>query len=129
MYRQNGQRETEITKAVDAAMEASIIYYDALAGASAMHQNAVYAQVCGAYTKVQQAHRAFLDSLNVEAPKVVEHVAKRRPKAKGLSGRNVKSKTAQGRAASEAEALRRRVARAKKVLDSANLNPVGCGEF
>lgn len=114
MYRQNGQRETEITKAVDAAMEASIIYYDALAGASAMHQNAVYAQVCGAYTKVQQAHRAFLDSLNVEAPKVVEHVAKRRPKAKGLSGRSVRGMTA----ASKAAALERRVKRAKKVLDS-----------
>lgn len=128
MYKQNGQRETDITKAVDAAMEASISYYDALAGASAMHQGPVYAQACNAYAKVQQAHRAFLDSLNVEAPRVVEHVA-RRTKAKGLSGRNVKSKTAQGRAASEAEALRRRVARAKKVLDSANLNPVGCGEF
>lgn len=66
-YKQNGQRETDITKAVDVAMEASISYYDALAGASAMHQNAVYAQVCNAYTKVQQAHKAFLASINVTA--------------------------------------------------------------
>lgn len=68
-YRQqNGRRETELTKAVDAAMEASIVYYDALATASAMHQNPVYARVCNAYVKVQRAHRDFLRSIN----KVVE---------------------------------------------------------
>lgn len=66
-YQQNGQRETETTKAVDAAMEASIAYYDALAGASAMHQNGAYAQVANTYARVVKAHRDFLSTINVKA--------------------------------------------------------------
>lgn len=107
-----------MTRVVDAAMDASVVYYDALAGATAMHQARVYTQVCNAYLKVQQAHEAFLGALNVVAPKVVvQHTVKKRAKAKGISGRGIKSVTAQGKARNR----ERSVARAKKVLDAAGV--------